>query len=162
MHYDVVDGEIVPNVEERGKEPQNRFYNMTVDGESLPLGMYELGVNFGQPLDWSNYDTTGEIKTIMDAKVMDSVYYDLINQALGYMKLSTSRLTNVTAYPSTMNTKSGKVADTAITFVNNAIIGNRNLTSDWNAMLNQCVIDGYNDVVTIIRATSVELGIIAS
>ena len=161
VHYDLDEsGNVVPNVEERNKEPQERFMSVTVNDESQPLGVYQLGANFGGALDWSSYDTTGEIKIKIDAKSMDAKYYQLIEDAMRLQTLSTSKLTNVTAYPSTMTTKANKVTDTMLNFVNPAIIGTKNLTTDWTAMLAQCESDGLSDVKNIIRSTIEELGII--
>lgn len=59
----------------------------------------------------------------------------LVQQAFDAMRLNTSRLTNVTAYSKTAVSVMNSVQEESKAFVNNAIIGKKNLTSDWDDMI---------------------------
>ena len=88
-------------------------------------------------------------------------YRDLVTQAIEYTKyLQTPRLLNVTAYPSTISTMRTEVMNISSQFINRAIIGTVNLTSDWQAMLNNLDGAGYQTVKAVMKETAQSLDII--
>lgn len=146
VHYDVQDGEIVPNIENRNAEPAGAFGGSNgSDGAFEPTGLYRMGSAFSNDVNWSADGTS--FSSYVDAKSLDVKYCDLIKQAMEYNTLCTSKLVNVTGFYSSFTTKMKKVEDAANTYAINAIMGEKNLTSDWDALfttINQSTYDWEN------------------
>ncbi len=154
VHYTInEEGEIVPNYENREKEPEGRF-NQTTDenGKTVPAGVYAMGASFGSIFDWAAYEEDEtNCNVIVSAASLDLKYADLIQQALDKTTLVSSKLSNVTDVSQAMVAKFNKVSDTAIGFANNAISGEKNLSSDWDAMLASCNEQGFEDVKAYLK-----------
>ena len=74
--------------------------------------------------------------------------------------MQTPALLNVTAYPSSITTKRAEVMNISSQFIDRAIIGSVNLTSDWQAMLSNLDGAGYQTVKAVMKETAQTLGII--
>mgnify|MGYP007061631005 FL=1 len=143
----------MPNYENREKEPEGRF-NQTTDenGKTVPAGVYAMGASFGSIFDWEAYEEDEtNCNVIVSAASLDLKYADLIQQALDKTTLVSSKLSNVTDVSQAMVAKFNKVSDTAIGFANNAISGEKNLNSDWDAMLASCNEQGFEDVKAYLK-----------
>ena len=120
-----------------------------------------MGSRFGYAVDWDEFEKSGKIEIATDIGSLYPKYGALVRQAVEYTKyLQHSRLVNVTAYPSLVYNKQAEVKNISWSFVNKAIIGTANLTSDWDGMISDLRKAGYNDIKNIIRETAQELGII--
>ncbi len=135
VHYTEENGAITPVVEERAKEGGGKWEEFTVDGVSAPIGRYVMGTLFGYPVDWEEFEKSGKIEYLISAELLDPENEALVQQAFDAMRLNTSRLTNVTAYSKTAVSVMNSVQEESKAFVNNAIIGKKNLTSDWDDMI---------------------------
>ncbi len=162
-HYDLdEDGRVIPNVEGRQNERVNYFGDVTnVDGTTSPAGLHDMGGRFGYAVDWDHFEATGEIKIATDIGSLFPKYRDLVQDALEYTQyLQTSRLNNVTAFPSTIDTKKSEVMNISSQFINKAIVGRANLTTDWDQMIADINSAGYAQVKAVMQETAIELGII--
>lgn len=138
VHYSINNnGEIIPNIEERNKEPENTFYmtNDSVTGTSLPTGFYRMGYGFSNMIDWNRFETDGFVGAKLDPFMINPNYAQLIQEAMTKNTLITNRLVNITSYYPAFNLKMNRMEDYIDTYIINAIMGNRNLTTDWNTML---------------------------
>jgi hypothetical protein len=138
VHYTIDEnGEIVPNIQARAAEGGGKFEEFTVGGVSAPLGRYVLGTIFGSSIDWEKVEESGVWDVKISAKIIDPANEVLVQQALDNMVLKSSKLVNFTDYSASVITQMVDVEDVSSAFVNNAIIGKKNLTSDWNAMISE-------------------------
>ena len=162
-HYTVnADGGIVADVEGRNSERSNFFASVTdVDGSSVNAGLHKIGGRFGYNIEWDEYEKSGQIVVATDIGSLYPKYRSLVTEARSYTKyLQTSRLLNVTAFPSSIYTKKAEVQNISASFINKAIIGQSNLTSDWNKMLDEMNKAGYDTVKKVMKEVASELGII--
>lgn len=163
VHYNVDrDGNIVADIEGRNSERSNYFGTVTdINGLTVNAGLHNMGSRFGYNIDWSEYEKTGKITIATDIGSLYPKYRDLVNTARSYTKyLQTSKMHNVTAYPSSIYAKKNELQNISSAFINKAIIGNVNLTSDWTAMLADMEGAGYSTVKAIMKETAQDLGII--
>ncbi|MCX7614804.1 MAG: extracellular solute-binding protein [Clostridiales bacterium] len=162
-HY-TVDGKgnIKVNNDERAKEPGGRFENSKEeDGLSHPNGNYCIGsTQIGGEVDWSKFDTEKKITVKADAGVLDYHFKNLIQQAQEKFIAYKDNILSSIIFPSSISAKEVKIRDIAKTYINPAIMGKINLTSDWNAMLKNCEKNGISDVKAVIHDTVIELGLI--
>ena len=156
------EGNIVADLDGRNSERSNYFGKVKdLDGNSVNAGLHGMGSRFGYAVDWDEFEKSGKIKIATDIGSLYPKYGALVRQAVEYTKyLQHSRLVNVTAYPSLVYNKQAEVKNISWSFVNKAIIGTANLTSDWDGMISDLQKAGYNDIKNIIRETAQELGII--
>ena len=136
LHYKIEDGKVVPLIDGRNEEPEGTFVSCILeDGSSSPAGYYKLGNAFSGNFEW-NSDFTA-ITSKIEPEIINERYADLI--ALGAQKnsLCRSRLTNVTGFYSSYVTKMRKIEDETNTYAILAIMGQSNLTSDYDALLNK-------------------------
>ena len=68
----------------------------------------------------------------------------IIEQAHNYNTLCSSKLTNVTGFYASYNTKMSKIEDVCNVYAINAIMGNSNFTSDYDALLAKVEGRGYD------------------
>lgn len=162
VHYNIVDGKIAIDTEQRESERVSYFAEVTeADGETSLSGLHKIGSLFGYSVDWDEYERSGDIVVGTDIGALYPAYEELVRPALEYAKiLKTSKLLNVTSFPSTIATKLAEIEDISNSYMNPVILGDKNLESDWTAMLNDCEKAGYGDVRKIIAEVSRELGII--
>ena len=161
FYYDS-DGNIVVDLDGRNSERINYFGTVTnADGTETCAGLHKMGSLFGYHVDWDYFEETGEIAVATDIGALYPKYRDLVTQAIEYTKyLQTPRLLNVTAYPFTISTMRTEVMNISSQFINRAIIGTVNLTSDWQAMLNNLDGAGYQTVKAVMKETAQSLDII--
>ena len=86
-------------------------------------------------------------------------YADLIEKSQEYRKLKTGKLVNFTAYPASISTKMKQIQDLSSTYLLQAILGQKNLTSDWNDMISDCQKFNYSTICRIIKETAQANGI---
>jgi ABC-type glycerol-3-phosphate transport system substrate-binding protein len=133
VHYSVVDEKYVPNIDNRNAEPTGAFSGTnSADGTFEPTGFYKFGNAFSNDIDWS--EDRAHFSVHIDPDAIDSKYSSLIKQGIAYNTLCTSKLVNVTGFYSSFTTKMKKVEDAANTYAINAIMGKKNLESDYEAL----------------------------
>ena len=162
-HYNLVDGKVVPNVEERDKEPQTTFYMVSDEnGDKNPIGEHQLGTHFQAKLKW-NEDETKFDYVVSDASIPYEYrsYFHLTDEL---NTLFSSRLTNITCWPGTFTTRMNKVEDYSATFAINAIMGKDgyDLTNGWAAMLDKIEQNSYewSKIKAMIKDVAHNCGII--
>lgn len=161
VHYTVgQDGEIIPNNSERLSEGGGKWEEFTVDNVSAPVGRYVLGTVFGYPVDWEHFDATGEITLNITAKLLDAENEEMVQRALDLVELKTSKLCNITAYSTSAISVMNGVQDKSKAFINNAIIGKKNLTSDWDDLIRELKGLKWTTMEKAVKKTLRENGII--
>lgn len=158
------DGTITADVDGRNSERLQYFASVTnADGTSSVAGLHMIGGRFGYAVDWDYFESSGgQIAVATDIGSLYPAYGDLVRQALAYTKdVQTSRLLNVTAFPSTIDTKRAEVQSLSNAFINKAIVGTENLDSGWTNMLAELDKAGYSTVKAVMQETAYELGIIS-
>jgi putative aldouronate transport system substrate-binding protein len=154
------DGNIIPNLEGRAKEPSSRFMeSKDMEGNIKPFGKYKLGSSFGEFIDWSQYEENGVVKAKIDASTLDYYYKDLIAQGMERNQVVASSLKNITAWPYSIHLAMNRVEDISKTYANNAILDTKNLTTDWNKMISDCNNAGYANVKKTMKEIAISLGI---
>ena len=141
IHYSVVDGEVTPLVDGRNEEPEGSFVScIQPDGTSLPTGYYKLGSAFSGNFAWN--DDYTKITSKVEAKFIDLRYIDLIELGIKKNTLCSSKLTNVTGFYASYATKMSKIEDELNIYAMQVMMGQKNLTSDYNSLLEK--LDGKN------------------
>lgn len=159
-HYDKVGDEIVPNLEGRYEEPEGTFYTVDVDnGRKEPVGMHELGSHFQGKVDWVS-DT--KFTFTPDNTSIPVQYKEYFDETVRLNTVVTSKLTNVTGWPSSYMTKMNKVEDACNTYTIQAITGKKNLTTDYEALLKTIEKTTYewSSIKRMIKEVARNLGII--
>ncbi len=77
------------------------------------------------------------------------------------MLLKTSKLRNVTCYSTSVISVMNGVQDQSKAFINNAIIGKKNLTGDWDSMISSLKGIKWTAMEKSVKNTLKEKGIIA-
>ena len=160
-HYDEVDGKIIPNIANRNNEPNDTFVtNKDANGNSIPNGYYKFGSAFCGNIVWDENNTSCHLLIVPE--IINTKYASLIELGVKYNTLSTSRLTNVTGFYSSYTTKMKKIVDESNSYAINAIMGNKNLTSDYDALMNTIQTKTYdwNNVKKMIKEVASKAGII--
>ncbi len=150
------------NIQNRLAEPSNTFTMVEqADGTSLPLGMSQHQQMFAAgPIDWEATRKAGAVILLSD-------YIGLYGEALGklaaaandYMYYMPGNLVNITSYPTAMNAKKNKVEDLAKAYFIKAILGQANLTSDWDQFQTDILDAGWEDVQSLMLETVLSLGV---
>ena len=162
-HYTLdADGNVVVDLDGRNAERVNYFSSVTnVDGTQSNSGLHSMGGRFGYNVDWEYFEETGKIAVATDIGSLYPKYRALVQNAIDYTKyLQTPKLLNVTAFPSTIDSKKSEVMNISSQFINKAIIGDKNLTSDWDKMIADMEGAGYKTVQAVMKETAIALGII--
>lgn len=162
-HYTVDEnGGIVADVDGRNSERSNFFSSVTaIDGTSVNAGLHKIGSRFGYNVDWDEYEKSGNVVVATDIGSLYPKYRELVTNARNYTKyLQTSKLLNVTAFPSSIYTTKAQVQNISAAFINKAIMGSVNLTTDWDKMISDMNAAGYGTVRKVMKETAQSLGII--
>ncbi|MBQ8884788.1 MAG: extracellular solute-binding protein [Clostridia bacterium] len=159
-HYELKDGKISPILSNRDREGSS-FWQSTksVENTTVLSGLHKIGSLFGGVIDWETYEETGEVLCITDFSSSYPKYADLIEKSQEYRKLKTGKLVNFTAYPASISTKMKQIQDLSSTYLLQAILGQKNLTSDWNDMISDCQKFNYSTICRIIKETAQANGI---
>lgn len=163
QHYGTdSEGKLVADVDGRNGERINYFASVTNrDGTTSCAGLHKMGSLFGYNIDWDHFEQTGNITVATDIGSLYPKYAELVSAALDYAKnMQTAKLTNVTAYPSTISAMRQEVMNISAQYINKAIVGTLNLSTDWDAMLANLDKAGYNTVKAVMKETAQTLGII--
>lgn len=163
VHYNLVDGRIVVNYENRQKEPSGSFGNINdAQGNSVLGGGYRFAsIMGGRAIDWDAFERTGEFHTFKDNRVLDGRYADLMDLQDEVRTEHTTNLLNFTDIPTVVMRKQLIIQDKMRTYAINAISGRKNLTSDWEAALADCDANGMADVKLMLATGADEAGILA-
>ena len=156
-------GEIIPDVNARSSERIHYFSTVTdKDGNDTCGGLHQIGGRFGYSVDWEYFDQTGLVRVSTDIGGIYPKYGDLVRQAVGYTQyLQTSRLLNVTAFPSTIETMSAEIMKIASANINSSITGDSNkIDEKWSKMLSDIDKANYSMVKAVMEETARNLGII--
>ncbi len=160
VHYEMVDGKVVPLIDGRNEEPEGSFVScIEEDGSSSPAGYYKLGSAFSGNFTW-NSDLTA-LSSKIEPEIIDKRYADLISLGLEKNTLYRSRLTNVTGFYSSYVTKMRKIQDETNTYAILAIMGQSNLTNDYDALLSKLNEKAYdwNGVSRMIEEVAKKAGV---
>jgi len=160
--YDTTTNEVVPNIEKRNEEPTDTFATCTIDGVSKPTGAYKFGSAWGGDIDWSDDKTS--FKMHLEPKTLDANHAELISEAIDLTTLSTSRLTNVTCFYSSFNSKMKKVEDAAGTYAINAMLDtSKSIDSYYSDLMNQIeqTSYGWSLIKAMITEVARNIGIIS-
>ena len=162
LHYDMADGRIVANLENRQKEPQGTFTAINdADDASVLAGKYRFaGILGGNPIDWTHYDQTGTFRLYKDNRTFDGRYAALMDLQDALMVTHSTALLNFTDIPTVVMRKQLSIQDKMKTYAINAVTGRKNLTSDWDAALADCERSGLSDVKLMLAANAEEAGIL--
>lgn len=128
VHYTVgSDGQIVPNVEERLKEPMGRFGLVEQDGEQLPLGQYAWGPWFGTDREY------GESGISVFTDNSTSKYPELVDNAQTIVNqyVRSSDLNNISISDQEFADISKRVRDLAATYTTLIIVGEKDVEAGW-------------------------------
>lgn len=133
VHYHLEDGQRIIDLEGRNNEPNDTFItNKEASGNAVASGYYKLGSAFCGNIKWEEDNTC---HTIVEPEIISYKYASLIQKGIENNTLCSSRLTNVTGFYSSYTTKMKKIQDESSSFAINAIMGNKNLTTDWDEMM---------------------------
>ncbi len=142
VHYTVKDGEIViteENAANRKAEGADRFSVIKVDGVEYPYGSYAWGPWFGS---LRTFGADG-------IHVYDDYSYyqwgELAEKITGYIdgSLQSADMTNVAVNDKEFYQIMNLLKDHAATYILNAIVGEKNVDSDWDAYLKEAENLGY-------------------
>lgn len=161
VHYDIVDGKKVPNITNRNNEPNDTFVtNKDDSGNSIPNGYYKFGNAICGNIAWD--DDNKSCHVVIEPELINAKYASLIALGVECNTLATSRLTNVTGFYSSYTTKMKRITEEANSYAINAIMGTKNLTSDYDALMNTIETKTYdwNNVKKMIKEVASKAGII--
>ena len=162
VHYEINDGQISPILSNRNADGST-FWQSTknLENETVLSGLHKIGSLFGGVIDWDTYEETGEIVCVTDYSSSYPKYADLIRQSQEYRILKTGKLVNFTAYPASITTNMKQIQDLSATYLLQAILGQKNLTSDWEDMISDCENFNYSTICRIIEETAAAKGLTA-
>lgn len=133
---------IVANLENRQAEPEGTFYMQTgKNGDQNLYGKHRFSnvLLSPNPIDWDKYYETGEFSFFVDWSAVNPEYaYLMENSAQYFDMVCTSKLVNLNVLPSNLSKKANVISDLCDTYAIQAIAGQKNLTSDWDALLESC------------------------
>ncbi|MCI8434643.1 MAG: extracellular solute-binding protein [Clostridia bacterium] len=163
VHYTLVDRRIVPNFENRQKEPEGSFTKINdADGNSVLGGGYRFAsVLGGKAIDWEHFEQTGAFSVYRDNRVYDGRYADLMDLQDELRVEHSTNLLNFTDIPTVVMRKQLIIQDKMKTYAINAISGKKNLTTDWDAVLADCDSNGMADIKLMLATAADEAGILA-
>ena len=134
IHYELVNDEVVPLIEGRNNEPDETFNMSTQEnGTVAPTGYYKFGSTFSGYFEWNENLT--EITHKIIPSLVDVKYKDLIQLGIDNMKLASGSLVNLTGYYPSYATKMSKIEDETNTYAIQVIMGIKNLSSDYDLLL---------------------------
>ena len=140
---------IIPNLDNRALEPSGAFATAKgEDGELNYYGTYRFANHLlGVPIKWDKFETTGQISFFTDYYAIDPEYAHLMVQAdQWYDMLVTSNLLNFSCLTSSQSKKNSNVNDLCRTYAAQAITGEKNLTTDYDALVAACEEQGLQEV----------------
>ena len=152
---------MVPNIDERDGEPIDTFYSVSDEnGDKNPTGTHQIGSHFQSIIKWDSEEKT--FKYVADDSSIPVEYRDYFHETIDINTLRSSRLINVTCWPSAYVTKMKKVEDAAASYAIKAISGKSNLTTDWDGLLDQVEQRSYewSKIKVMIKEVARNCGII--
>lgn len=161
VHYTIEDGKIVPNIENREKELDRFLTSPDENGNPVPTGFWNPGITLGPTVDMTRSTPGKAYAPRDDYKTYSPKLYHLAETADLYnTKTVASRLINVTGYPSSTLSAMAKIEEESSSFFIQAIMGKKNLTSDWDEMISNCSRRGWDSVEAGVLETAAMLGIV--
>lgn len=153
VHYTLQDGKVVPNIDERSKEPEGRFGLIEKNGVKQPLGSYSWGTWFGTLRKFG----TDSIELKEDYNSYK--YADLCNQAAKVVSetLSVSDMNGITVDSTEFADISKKVKDLASIYTTNIIVGKMDIEAGWTEYMAKLKEAGYDKACGIATDTMKKL-----
>ncbi len=154
---------VVPILENREIEPEGAFASATnVDGETGLYGEYRFGSILGTPpVDWELYEETGEFQIFTDWSAIDPSYAHLMAQAAQYnTMLATSKLVNYSGLSQALSKKTTAIHDLCNIYAIQAMVGQKNLDADWDALIAECKGEGLEAIYDAYEAFARSEGLI--
>lgn len=142
VHYDLIDGNVVPNLDERDKEPANTWF---VGADGRFSGSNVLGGYFGYEFHWNEEGT--------DINV--SVDYSIAGEYADMVKESDLINSKYVSWPDTMNVgindtdiieKQSKIGNAADEYMTNALAGKVDIDATWDEYIENLRTLGLDDV----------------
>ena len=134
--------QIVPNLDNRLLDAEGAFFLQTgINGDQNLYGKHRFSNVLLAPsaIDWDKYDETGEFSFFHDWNAVNPEYaYLMANSAEYFDQVVTSKLLNMNVLPSNLTKKANVISDLCNTYAIQAIAGQKNLTSDWDALVQSC------------------------
>ena len=140
---------IVVNLENRNAEPEGAFASAEgANGETGLYGKYRFASLLGgPPIQWDEYDRSGTFTFFQDYQSINPAYAHLMQQSAQYFNnVETSKLVNFTVLPQALNKKTVAIADLCSTYAVQVIAGQKNLTTDWDALVKSCEDEGLEQI----------------
>jgi hypothetical protein len=151
-------------LENRHKEPDGAFEEaQDADGNTDFYGKYRFSsILGGSVIDWDYYDANnGAFRFFEDFNSISPAYAPLMQQAAQYYDmLETSKLANFNVLPPAMQRDNQVVSDLIDTYAIQAIAGQKNLTTDWDALLKACDDAGLQDILAVYKEAAVLNGLV--
>lgn len=155
--------EVIPNLENRDNEPENSFDEAKgPNGESGLYGRYRFAGILGTiPIKWDVYDETGNFEFFNDYSSAGTDYAPLAKESAKYFgQLVTSKLVNFFVLPEALDKKTVAIHDLCNIYSIQAIAGQKNLTSDWDALVKECEKEGLGKIYDAYHEAAVTYGLI--
>lgn len=156
--------QIVANLENRLLEPEGAFYLQTgINGDQNLYGKHRFSniLLAPDPIDWENYDSTGEFSFFHDWNAVNPEYaYLMANSAEYFDQVCTSKLLNLNVLPSNLTKKVNVIADLCNTYAIQAIAGQKNLSSDWDALVQSCQQQDLQKIYDTYLQAAKDMGIV--
>lgn len=156
---------IVANLDNRGMEPEGAFFLQTgVDGDQNLYGKHRFSnvLLSPMPVDWDYFDETGDFRFYQDWNAVNPEYGYLMAQSADYFdQVVTSKLLNFNVLTVSLDKKSNVISDLCNTYAVQAIAGQKNLTSDWDALVASCEQQGLQDIYAMYLQAAKDAGIIS-
>jgi hypothetical protein len=134
--------QIVPNLDNRLLDAEGAFFLQTgINGDQNLYGKHRFSNVLLAPsaIDWDKYDETGEFSFFHDWNAVNPEYaYLMANSAEYFDQVVTSKLLNMNVLPGNLTKKANVISDLCNTYAIQAIAGQKNLTSDWDALVQSC------------------------
>lgn len=155
--------QIVANLDKRLLEPEGTFYLQTgLNGDQNLYGKHRFSnvLLSPAPVDWESYNETGEFSFFEDWNAVNPEYGSLMAMSAEYFDIvCTSQLTNI-ILPSNLSKKSTIVADLCNVYAIQVIAGQKNLTTDYDALVEACEQQDLQKIYDSLKQTAIDSGIL--
>lgn len=154
---------IIPNLENRNQEPEGSFsLSEGANGDKDLYGKYRFSnILGGTPIVWEEYEKTGKFSFFEDYTAINPGYAHLMQQSAQYFDVvETSKLVNFTVLSKELNKKSVAIGDLCSTYAVQAIAGQKNLDSDWEALQKSCEAEGLKQICETYQEAAKTYGLV--
>lgn len=155
--------QIIPILENRMAEPEGAFALAAgPEGDQNLYGKHRFAnvLLSPMPIDWEAFDETGEFSFFVDWSAINPEYAGLMEDSAQYFSmLYPKKLVNLGELPASLSKKSKIIDDLGNTYAIQAIAGQKNLTTDWDAYIEACEQQDLQAIVDAVIQTAREAGI---